>query len=278
MRILILGASGFVGSALHAQLGERHEVVGTSRAGNGLIPVDLADADAVRALVMDRIDVVIHTAGIVDLVAAQRDPEAAYAANVAPMAALLDAVDDAGAKLVYLSTDNVFDGTRDHYDETALRTPINVYGCTKSAAEQLVLARGGHLVARLPLVYGRSPRSDKFLARFATPTIEARTDIVCNPLYLPSLAPMLEHLADEKGVVHLAGSETVSRYELMTRVRDRLGAPTRIVPTGNDSAPPDCPRPRRLILRSVRHSHTGPAVDAALDDLIGPAPTPPPGR
>ncbi|MFD6394137.1 SDR family oxidoreductase [Nocardia sp. NPDC060259] len=278
MRILILGASGFVGSALHAQLGERHQVVGTSRSGNGLVPLDLADADAVRALVADRVDVVIHSAGIVDLATAQRDPEAAYAANVAPMAALLDAVDDAGAKLVYLSTDNVFDGTRDHYDETALRTPINVYGCTKASAEQLVLARDGHLVARLPLVYGRSPRSDKFLARFAAPAIEARTDIVCNPLYLPSLAPMLEHLADETGVVHLAGAETVSRYDLMTRVRDRLGAPARIVPTDNDSAPPDCPRPRRLVLRSVRHTLAGPGIDAALDDLIGPAPTPPPAR
>ncbi|MGW6424776.1 SDR family oxidoreductase [Nocardia sp. NPDC055053] len=278
MRILILGASGFVGSALHAQLGDRHEVVGTSRSGNGLVPLDLADAGAVRALVADRVDVVIHTAGIVDLATAQRDPEAAYAANVAPMAALLDAVDDAGAKLVYLSTDNVFDGTREHYDETALRTPINVYGCTKASAEQLVLGRAGHLVARLPLVYGHSPRSDKFLARFAATTIEARTDIVGNPLYLPSLAPMLEHLVDETGVVHLAGAETVSRYELMTHVRDRLGAPARIVPTDNDSAPPDCPRPRRLVLRSVRHTLAGPGIDAALDDLIGPARTPPPAR
>ncbi|MFD5176917.1 SDR family oxidoreductase [Nocardia sp. NPDC058379] len=278
MRILVLGASGFVGGALFAQLGTRHEVVGTSRrGGSGLVPLDLADAGAVRALVADRVDVVIHTAGIVDLAAAQRDPDAAFAINVAPMAALLDAVEDAGAKLVYLSTDNVFDGTRDTYDETALRTPINVYGCTKAAAEHRVLARAGHLVVRLPLVYGRSPRSDKFLARFAAPALEARTDIVGTPLYLPSLAPLLEQLLDETGVVHLAGREAVSRYDLLTRVRDRLGAPARIVPTDADSGPPDCPRPRRLVLRSVRHPLTGPDVDTALADLIGPA-SPPSGR
>ncbi|WP_280341053.1 SDR family oxidoreductase [Nocardia neocaledoniensis] len=274
MRILILGASGFVGSALFAQLARDHEVVGTSRRGHGLVPLDPADADAVRALVGDRFDLVVHTAGLVDLAAAQRDPDAAYAANVAPMPALLDAVDDAGAKLVYLSTDNVFDGTREFYDETALRTPINVYGCTKAAAEQRVLRRDGHLVIRLPLMYGRSPASDKFLARFTAPVIEARTDIVGTPLYLPALAPLLTDLRDETGVIHLAGPEPISRYDLMVRVRDRLGAATRIVPTDIDSAPPDCPRPRRLILCSVRHAHTGPDVDAALTDLIGPARTP----
>lgn len=274
MRILILGASGFVGSALFAQLARDHEVLGTSRRGHGLVPLDPADADAVRALVGDRFDLVVHTAGLVDLAAAQRDPDAAYAANVAPMPALLDAVDDAGAKLVYLSTDNVFDGTREFYDETALRTPINVYGCTKAAAEQRVLQRDGHLVIRLPLMYGRSPASDKFLARFTAPVIEARTDIVGTPLYLPALAPLLTDLRDETGVIHLAGPEPISRYDLMVRVRDRLGAATRIVPTDIDSAPPDCPRPRRLILRSVRHAHTGPDVDAALTDLTGPARTP----
>ncbi|GAD86614.1 sugar nucleotide-binding protein [Nocardia asteroides NBRC 15531] len=270
MRILILGASGFVGSALHAQLGATHEVVGTGRGGGaGLVALDLADAAAVRALVADRADVVIHAAGLVDLAAAQRDPDAAYAANVAPMPALLDTVDDAGAKLVYLSTDNVFDGTRDSYDETALRTPINVYGCTKASAEHLVLARAGHLVVRLPLVYGRSPRSDKFLARFTAPTVEARTDIVGTPLYLPSLAPLLTQLFEESGVVHVAGAQVASRYELMTRVRDRLGARTQVVPTDQESAPPDCPRPQRLILRSVRHPLTGPDIETALDDLIG---------
>ncbi len=275
MRILILGASGFVGSALFVQLARAHEVVGTSRRGQGLVPLDLADADAVRALVGGGFDVVVHTAGLVDLAAAQRDPDAAYAANVAPMPTLLDTVEDAGAKLVYLSTDNVFDGTRESYDETALRSPINVYGCTKASAEQRVLQRDGHLVIRLPLVYGRSPASDKFLARFTAPVIEARTDIVGTPLYLPALAPLLTELLDETGVVHLAGPEPISRYDLMIRVRDRLGAATRVVPTDIDSAPPDCPRPRRLILRSVRHDRTGPDIDTALTDLIGPAPTPP---
>ncbi|MFD3593010.1 SDR family oxidoreductase [Nocardia sp. NPDC058640] len=265
MRILVLGASGFVGSALHAHFAAHHEVVGTSRGGHGLTPVDLADADAVRALVGQGFDLVIHTAGVVDLGAAQRDPAAAFAANVAPMVPLLDAI--GGAKLIYLSTDNVFDGTHDHYDETAARAPINVYGETKVAAEDLVLAHDRHLVVRLPLVYGRSPLSNKFLARYAASEIAARTDIVCNPLYLPALAPALEQLVDESGVVHIAGTETLSRYELMVRVRDRLAAPARIVATDRLSAVQDCPRPLRLVMRSNRHSLTGPDVDTALDDL-----------
>ncbi|MFD3701904.1 SDR family oxidoreductase [Nocardia sp. NPDC058658] len=267
MRILILGASGFVGSALHAQFAENHEVVGTSRGGHGLVPVDLADSGGVRTLVEQGFDVVVHTAGAVDLGAAQRDPVAAHVANVAPMQPLLDAIDHTGAKLVYLSTDNVFDGTADHYDESATRTPINVYGETKVAAEDLVLAHDRHLVIRLPLVYGRSPLSNKFLARFAAPQIQARTDIVCNPLYLPSLAPAFEQLADTSGVVHIAGAETLSRFELMTRVRDHLAAPARIVATDRFSTAEDCPRPLRLVMRSMRHSLTGPDVATALADL-----------
>ncbi|MEU4318105.1 sugar nucleotide-binding protein [Nocardia fluminea] len=267
MRILILGASGFVGSALHAHFGADHDVVGTSRGGHGLAPVDLADTGAVRALLGQGFDVVIHTAGVVDLGAAQRDPTAAYAANVAPMVPLLDAIDEAAAKLVYLSTDNVFDGTAEHYDESATRAPINVYGETKVAAEDLALERERHLVVRLPLVYGRSPLSNKFLARFAASEIEARTDIVCNPLYLPSLAPALEQLTDKSGVVHIAGAETLSRYELMTRVRDHLGAPARVVATDRFSAVQDCPRPLRLVMRSYRHDVVGPDVASALADL-----------
>ncbi|MFF2082953.1 SDR family oxidoreductase [Nocardia sp. NPDC058176] len=266
-RILILGASGFVGSALQAQLGVQNQVVGASR--GGLVRVDLRDGTAVHELVGRGFDLVIHTAGVVDLAAAQRDPAAAHAANVTPMGRLLDAVEETGAKLVYLSTDNVFDGSREFYDETAARAPINVYGRTKVAAEDLVLARDRHLVVRLPLVYGRSPGSDKFLARFATTEIEARTDIVCNPLYLPSLAGMLEQLFEMSGVVHVGGAETLSRYELMTRVRDRLGAPARVVAVDAGTIVEDCPRPRRLVLRSVRHTLTGPEVDTALDDLTG---------
>lgn len=263
MRILVLGGSGFVGSSLCARWRGRHAVVGASR--RGPVRVDLGDAGAVRELVGRGFDVVVHTAGIVDLAVAERDPAAANAANVAPMGALVDAVDATGAKLVYLSTDNVFDGTREYYDETAARAPINVYGRTKAAAEALVPDR--HLIVRLPLVYGPSPGSDKFLARFAGPEIPARTDIVGNPLYLPSLPTILERLVDLSGVAHVGGAETLSRYELMTRVRDRLGAPARIVPTDASTIVEDCPRPRRLVLRSVRHDQVGPDVDTAIDDL-----------
>ncbi|MGK4578721.1 SDR family oxidoreductase [Kitasatospora sp. HPMI-4] len=270
MRILLLGASGFVGGGLWTALSARHEVVGTfaARRVPGLVPLDLRDERALAGLAGGGgFDLVVHAAGLVPLEAAEGDPGRAHALNVRPVEVLLDAVRTSAAKVVFLSSDYVFDGTRSQYTEDDPRSPVNVYGRTKAAAEDLLLADGTHLVVRIPMVFGRSPWADTFLARMAAPTTAAQTDLVCAPLYLPSLGPALAGLWDRAGVVHYGGGEVVTRFELMTRVQRALGLPTRVVPVRDADIHPDCPRPPRLVLRSIRHALLGPDLDTALAHL-----------
>lgn len=277
MRILLLGASGYVGGALWQAWSERHDVVGTCASARipGLVPLDLGSdrtADELRDLLATGFDVVVHAAGLVDLAAAQARPERAHTLNAESVGLLRQAVGaTGGAKVVLLSTDNVFDGARGVYVEGDARNPVNVYGRSKCAAEDALLGGGGggHLVVRIPMVFGRSPFSDRFLARFGGETTPAQTDVLCAPLYLPFLATTLEDLWSMDGIVHLGGAEVVSRYALMSRAAAVLELPTRVVPVRNDEAFPWPPRPRNVVLRSRRHASVGPDVEQALVDLAG---------
>ncbi|MFG2532998.1 SDR family oxidoreductase [Streptomyces sp. NPDC048516] len=270
MKILLLGASGYVGGALWRGLSPHHTVVGTcsQRTVPGLVKVDLRDEAALSALVGQGFDLVIHAAGLVDLASAEAQPALAHALNVHSVQVLLTAVRHTRTKILLLSSDNVFDGTGDVYTEEDPRAPVNVYGRTKCAAEDVLLSHGGgHLVVRIPLVYGRSPWADRFMARFSAAVTRAQTDVVCAPLYLPSLAPALEELWDHRGLLHVAGAEVVTRYELMSGVAEALRLPTRVVPVRNDDVFTSPRRPERLVLRSVHHGFLGPDVETALADM-----------
>ncbi|MFE6867220.1 SDR family oxidoreductase [Kitasatospora sp. NPDC057692] len=270
-RILLLGASGFVGGGLWSHLAPRHPVVGTyaTRPVPGLVRLDLRDETRLAALAADGFDLVVHAAGLVPLEAAEADPALAHRLNVRPVEVLLDALRGTAAKLVLLSSDNVFDGTRPRYTEADPPSPVNVYGRTKAAAEDLLLAEGGHLVVRLPLVFGRGPWANTFLSRLAAPTTPARTDLVCAPVYLPSIGPALTRLWHHTGVLHYGGADVVTRFELMSRVQRALHLPTRVLPTRGPRPHADCPRPPHLVLRSTRHPLLGPGLDTALAHLAG---------
>ncbi|MFB6892023.1 SDR family oxidoreductase [Kitasatospora sp. NPDC056327] len=272
-RILLLGASGFVGGGLWEGWTPRHTVVGTyaTRPAPGLVRLDLRDEARLAALAADGFDLVVHAAGLVPLEAAEADPALAHRLNVRPVEVLLEALRGSAAKLLLLSSDNVFDGTLSRYTEADRPCPVNVYGRTKAAAEELLLAEGGHLIVRIPLVFGRGPWANTFLSRFASPTTAARTDLVCTPVYLPGIAPALTELWHRTGVVHYGGADVVTRFELMSRVQRALDLPTRVVPAHGPAAGSACPRPPRLVLRSVRHPLLGPALDSALAHLAATA-------
>ena len=278
MRILILGASGYVGGVLYRELGARHEVVGAARhpGPEGFRTLDLTDREAVGAIAGEGFEIVIHAAGVVDLAVAEADPAGAWAVNAGSVEALAEALRPTSTRIVLFSSDNVFDGTRDHYTEADATGPINAYGRTKVAAEQAVLADDRHLALRIPIVYGRSPWSGRFMSRFAAPETPAQTDIVSAPVYLFSLPGAIEQLWDLTGIVHYAGPEIVTRFELMSRIQAALNLPTRVVPVLNDEAFGGYARPKRLVLRSIRRQVPSPDLATALAHMAAVGPAGPP--
>lgn len=234
MRVVLTGASGQLGSNLVFRLVQAgHEVwawSGTEAGRRGdvtLRPVELTDAAAVtRELTEADPDVVIHTAAISAAEAVRRDPERGRAVNVEATARLAAWAATHERRLVYTSTDLVFDGARSWYREDDRAEPILAYGRTKLEGESSVSAVPRGLTARMSLMYGpsRSGREsyyDRTLAglRQGTPQTffedEYRT-----PLDLETAATILVRLAesDARGVVHVAGPQRMSRFEMVRRL------------------------------------------------------------
>jgi dTDP-4-dehydrorhamnose reductase len=234
MRVVLTGASGMVGAyVLEGLVGSGHEVIawsGTdagSRHGVPLTPVDLADAGATdRALALADPEAIIHAAAVSTTDAVNRDPERARAVNVGATGRLAAWCARHDRRLIYTSTDLVFDGTRPWSREEDPAVPVPLYGRTKLAAEPAVLAVPRGLVARISLQFGpsRSGR-ESYFDRTLLALRQGRPqtffeDEFRTPLDLPTTAAILVRLvaSDVIGRLHVAGRERVSRHELARRI------------------------------------------------------------
>jgi dTDP-4-dehydrorhamnose reductase len=201
--LLVTGGSGYLGREL---LRRSPGAVGASRSAG--LRLDVRDAAAVKAAIGElRPRAVIHTAYRQD----DRATTLGGAVHVAEGAAQV------GARLIHLSTDVVFDGEKGApYVEEDEPAPITPYGRDKADAERAVLAaHPGALVVRTSLLYGGAePGAQERLA--ADPEARFFTDELRSPVQVGDLAAALLELAAraESGVLHLAGADALSRWEL----------------------------------------------------------------
>jgi dTDP-4-dehydrorhamnose reductase len=258
MRILVTGASGQLGAYLLRELHGRADLV----AWSGSRHVDLTDPHALAAAFhAAHPDVVIHAAALARLADCQREPRRAQQVNVTATAALADQCVQSGTRLVFVSTDLVFDGERGGYREDDAPSPLSVYGRTKRDAEDVVRAVPQAVVARLSLLYGpsRNGRSSFFDEQTAAlrtgRPVTLFTDEWRTPLDLTTAARALAALAVSEitGTLHVGGPERLSRYEMGVRLAAALGVEaSAIVAMTRAEAPAAEPRPRDTSLDSSR--------------------------
>ena len=158
MRIAITGASGLLGrELLNFCLARGHRPVAAVHARSVIassaieqIDIDLVQRESVARFVrQSQPDWVVHSAAMTDVDRCEVEPESARVANVETTRNLLDAIRGTKIRLLFVSTDYVFDGRSGPYSEGARENPINVYGRTKREAEMLVAADGpAHLIVR----------------------------------------------------------------------------------------------------------------------------------
>lgn len=151
MKVLITGAGGQLGHALTRRLAQMHDVIALDR-----LALDITRHDDVeRALTWHRPDVVLNAAAWTAVDRAESERAAAFAANAEAPRRLAETASHVGAMLIHFSTDYVFDGSANRpYREDDPTAPLGVYGASKLAGEQAVLALPGHAVLRLSWVYG----------------------------------------------------------------------------------------------------------------------------
>jgi dTDP-4-dehydrorhamnose reductase len=266
-RILVTGGSGVLGGYLVGHLTQqgKQPIVwsGTRAGGAGLCCVDLCDRDAVRAAFRAAApDVVLHAAALARIDECYRDPTRASQINTAGTALLAELCAEGRARLVYVSTDLVFDGTNAPYRESDPPAPLSIYGRSKAEAERAVLAgEGNAVVARVSLLFGPSRRSrpsffdEQVRALRAGKTIDLFADEWRTSLDLETAARALTELAfaDATGIFHIGGPERLSRWEMGCELAKVLGVQVQQVrPSCRAAVPAAEPRPRDTSLESMR--------------------------
>lgn len=240
---LVTGATGLLGGNALESLRRSGPVVGVARSVPlhcplPFISADLSDAQARSGLVAKTgATAVLHAAALASIEACEADPGLAHRLNVLAAADLASQARDEGAAFIYVSTDAVFDGTRGGYSEVDPTSPVSEYGRSKLRGEEAVLAANpDSLVARVNF-YGWSPSGTRSLAEFfvtrlrdglATPGF---TDVVVSTLHVGYLVESLVALvaAGARGIVHVASSESTSKYDFGRRLADLFGFPADLV-------------------------------------------------
>lgn len=266
MRILITGAGGQVG----CELVRVFDTGGHKVAGFDHVSLDITDRDSVRAAVVEfHPDAVVHSAAWTAVDACEADPERAFAVNAMGTRFLAEAARLVGAPVHYISTDYVFDGTKDGpYLEWDRTNPQSVYGASKLAGEHEL--DGGSSVIRTSWVCGfHGPNMVKTILRLAAEndTLSFVDDQRGCPTFADDLASIIGRIVTERrsGVFHVTNSGAVSWYEFAREVLLASGQdPDRVRPVATaDLHPPrPAPRPANSVLENTALRLSGiPATD-----------------
>lgn len=224
MKVVILGSSGRLGVALAREYREKVDVVGFSHA-----QLDLANRDQIHEKLLPlEIDLLINCAVMANVDLCESKRNEAFAVNAEAPKLLAEICRDKKAKLIHFSTDYVFDGEkRQPYVETDAAKPISVYGESKRAGEENVLAvQDRHLIVRVSWVFGPDRPSfiDAMIKRAREEEqIGAIADKFSTPTYTRDIAEMLPQFFDVDvagGILHFSNSGECSWQEYAQHALD----------------------------------------------------------
>jgi dTDP-4-dehydrorhamnose reductase len=282
--VLLIGASGQLGQALSAVFRD-HDVVPAAyrHAEPGQRIVDLGEPVSVRlALEATKPDLVLIAGGETHVDGCEADADRCVRVNVRSTQLIAEHARGRGARVVYYSTDYVFDGAARAYVETDPVSPVNVYGRSKAEAEAVLreILPDRHLVLRTSWVYGPDRQRRNFALRvidvLSQPGEPLRVpcDQYGSPTFTEDLARATYALVerDAGGTFHAAGPEFVDRATLALTICERFGLDgRRIVPTPTSSLGQTARRPLRGRLDCQKLGGTGVAafrgIDAGLRSL-----------
>ena len=237
MKIFTVGGSGLVGTRIVELLQDKYTIDDLSLT-NG---VDITDPSSLDPIRNDKEhDIVLHIAAKADVEGCEKDRElgeegAAFKINVSGTKNVADACKAGNKKMLYISTDYVFDGKKEppyKYKEDDKPDPVNWYAMTKYKGEQVVQESGvSYAIVRIAYPY----RSDSFelkndfvhaiMNRLSNKQpISAVTDHIMTPTFIDDIASAIDAIIkkDAKGIYHVVGSQSLSPYDAFMLMADRF--------------------------------------------------------
>ncbi|MGC1132299.1 MAG: SDR family oxidoreductase [Nitrososphaeraceae archaeon] len=235
MRVLVTGASGFLGSQI-MDLYNKGEfnftLYGTSTSQqNELFRLDITDVKSVREKIL-RLDpdCIINCAAMADVDQCERKPDLARAVNSIGAKNLAGICRSTGARLLQISTDSVFDGVVGGYTELSRPNPINAYAATKYDGEKAVISILRNYVVIRTNFYGHN-HDGKYLMNWILSHLIDNERIIgfidsrFNPLWIRDLAYCIIKLIDlpYRGILNCSGDEVFSKYQFIRKIALDLG-------------------------------------------------------
>lgn len=235
MRALITGGDGVLASYF------------SSGTRVGRAAMDITDAESVaRVCAQYAPKVIIHCAALTDLALCERESDKAYLVNAAGTLNVALAARAIGAALVYVSTSDVFDGTKmEPYTESDIPNPVSVYGRSKYLGELAARAvlPNDSLIVRVSWMFGGGPGRDnrfvgKVLAQAGARELRAVADKKGSPSYAKDVAKEIERLINEKrrGICHISGG-MATRYDMAKEIAEVAEWDSTVAPTDSSAFP-----------------------------------------
>lgn len=283
-QVLVTGGSGFIGGSFVRKYASKYKTFFTfhrneirhPKAWGWRMSLD-SEVQMCHLFSELRPNIVLHTAGMTSAAECEKDWQRTYDINVRGTHDLLNLCNEFGARMIFLSTDFVFDGNRGNYEEQDNIFPSTRYGRSKQMAEEIVCSSTSspHTVLRLALVYGFGIPSAQGMvgwlrdALLANRPVTLFTDEIRNPVYLDDVLNIIDEVIekDVTGLFNIGGRDRVSRYDFGLNFARTLGYnPNCILPASIKDYQGKPPRPQNLTLNIARAQRRFKTVLAGVDD------------
>lgn len=255
MKYFITGGSGLLGERLATVAKDDDELtlVHNSNPTDNSIKCDITNEKEVKeSIEKENPDVIIHCAAMTNVDLCEDETELAYKVNGDGTGYLAKAANDIDAKIIYVSTDFVFDGQRGYYKEDEKVNPLGIYAKSKYDGEvQLEKYSDDWAIARVSVLYGWHSRLN-----FTTWVIEQLrqkneinivTDQINSPTLADNAAEAIFKIAekDKNGIFHTAGNDAINRFDFTKKIADAFDLDDSLInPTTSTQFVQKAPRPR----------------------------------
>lgn len=236
-KLLIIGGTGLLGNQLILDLKKDFDITATyhrNKINNKLsaktIFLDITnDASVKKVIQSDRYDLVLHCASVGDVDYCEKNKKEAWKINVLTTKHIADACFKQKTRLVYFSTNAIYDGVKGNYDENSITEPINYYGITKLAGENVVKKSGvSYLILRLNTMFGWNTLGQRenpavwIIKNLKNgENIKVVHDVYNNHLWVGFVSKIIRKVSKKwpnNEVFNIAGSECINRHEFALKV------------------------------------------------------------